>query len=419
MIKYSSIQSTLRNAEVVDMRSESGGPLAGPDYADPQVFAREERELLPLLPILAAPASILSELGSFVSLERGRDAIFVVKGPGGRVCGFANHCLHRGFRLVEDRCGKTQRFVCPYHGWSYASDGRLLSARGLASGEKAVRGLLTVPVVEMAGFYLLASPSIGGPILEQLADRLGTFHLADAVVAAHQSFVARCNWKLWVENFLECWHCQLNHPQLSSTEAHIRQLEAEDYESYLAEQNAWRRRADRAGYSPGIGVELCSDDPVFGFCETVALGGQRRSPTPTGNRLGPALADEGLDGGIVFGALGPFLHFSIAVDHAVIFSFIPTACDQTRVDCYWLTRSAKVDQDSLTWLWRHTLEQDRRLTERLHRSVGSGLYTGGCYVSHEQRSARFARWWLRWRNSFPANADKGWCAVPGRKHSGT
>lgn len=385
------------------MNADLGGPLAGSDYVDPQVFSREAKLLFPALPVLVSPASTLSDPGSFVSFERGCDSILAINGPEG-VRGFANHCLHRGFRLVDVPSGRAERFVCPYHGWCYGPDGRLLSARGLGRGVKLTRQLDSLPVFNLAGLHLLAPPAAHDLIGERFTECLSAFHLADAVVQARESFIARCNWKLWVENFLECWHCHPNHPQLSSIEGHIRQIEAGDYECYMAEQDSWRKRAARVGFPISAGIEIDPGELVFGFCETVALGGRRRSPTPDGRRIGPALANDGLDGGIVFGAIGPFLHFSIAVDHAVLFSFVPITCDQTRVDCQWLTRAGDIDHEPLTWLWKHTLEQDRKLTERLHRSVASGLYAGGCYLAAEQRAARFSQWWRRWGRGLSASS---------------
>jgi Rieske 2Fe-2S family protein len=242
-----------------------------------------------------------------------------------------------------------------------------------------------------AGLVITGQQPLEPKLADDMTALFAGLGLSGCVTVAEDVFIARSNWKLWTENFLECWHCTPNHPELAATESHVRLFEAEDYQTYAADCAAARRRAEQAGFTLPDDRELDPADPVFAFWEVAPLGGGRSSPSPNGQRLGPALASEAMDGLFVYGAVGPFLHFSIAVDHAVIFSFLPINSEETEVRTVWLAREA-MDSDAATWLWKRTLAQDRSLTEALHQSVKSRHYRGGQYLSHEQRAARFTKW---------------------------
>lgn len=372
------------------------GPLDRASYWDPSVFERERRTLFRAMPLFADHEFCLAEAGKVRRIGIGDDSILVARGIDGDLHALANHCAHRGFPIIEEDSCVSRELVCRYHGWRYALDGRLQSARGLTSGAcDHPRGLVRLGCASVGGLVVASHSPIERAAFAEIEAILVQFGLAGARFAVEDRFVARCNWKLWVENFLECWHCAPNHPELSATEAHVRQFETGDHGGYASDIAAVYRSTAQAGLSLHQGIELNPGDRIFTFCEIAPLGQGRTSPTPNGNRIGPTLANDALEGCFAYGAIGPFLHFSIAVDYAVIFSFLPLDVDRTEIRICWYA-AGNVDSSALTWLWRRTLRQDRSLVEAMHGSVGSTLYRGGLYLEHEQRTARFISWLHGW-----------------------
>ena len=128
-----------------------------------------------------------------------------------------NICRHRGALVCEEPSGNRKTFVCPYHGWVYNTDGSLRAAR-----EMQVRdgfdvkdfGLRPVRSEVFNGLVFIncdpQAADFRGP-LENLAEPLGAYDLANARVAHKQDYRVDANWKLVLENYLECYHCATSH----------------------------------------------------------------------------------------------------------------------------------------------------------------------------------------------------------------
>src|SRR5258706_11795403 len=106
-------------------------------YADPGIYERERKTIFAKNWLLLAHESQLADAGSYVAAEIAGYPLLALRDEQGVLRAFHNVCRHRAGPLVDDgsgRCEKTLR--CRYHGWAYAFDGRLASARdsGPASG---------------------------------------------------------------------------------------------------------------------------------------------------------------------------------------------------------------------------------------------------------------------------------------------
>lgn len=137
---------------------------------------------------------------------------------------FLNVCRHRGTRVEDAPCGRDRKaFVCPYHAWSYARDGRLLGIPhddGFAGIDRSARGLVRVPAGEAGGLVWIRptrAPSEEDARLDArgwlgvLADDLDGFGLATSHVYAPVTFTKAMNWKLAIEVFLEAYHLRSAH----------------------------------------------------------------------------------------------------------------------------------------------------------------------------------------------------------------
>lgn len=201
----------------------SHGTLPFDWYVDPAVARLEQARIFARHWQYAARADEIAEPGSFVAVDASGIPIVLVRDRAGTLRGFVNVCRHRGYTVCEGR-GQRETLQCPYHAWTYALDGSLRNAPR-ADREPGFDpdglGLVPVAVAEWGPFvFANGDPNPEVPFAEWLGD------VPDLVAASGLDLTAltfdrrseieyACNWKVCVENFLECYHCALNHPSLS------------------------------------------------------------------------------------------------------------------------------------------------------------------------------------------------------------
>src|SRR5688572_28522090 len=149
--------------------------------------------------------------------------VLLVRGRDGELRGFVNVCRHRGHVLC-DGDARRETIQCPYHAWTYALDGSLRSApRADREPGFDPESLGLVPVsVDTFGPFVFANPDTEPePLTDALGD-LPTILAEGGIDVDTLTFHKRaesdeyaCNWKVCVENFLECYHCAVAHPSLT------------------------------------------------------------------------------------------------------------------------------------------------------------------------------------------------------------
>lgn len=139
---------------------------------------------------------------------------------------FANTCRHRGHELLADGASSAARsLVCPYHAWSYALDGSLRAAPGLRdlpSFDPDEHALVELALRRWRGWLLVhalrdlhAGPAVGfEEHLGALDDVVGPYAPQALTLRARHDYEVAANWKVLAENYHECYHCPLIHPEL-------------------------------------------------------------------------------------------------------------------------------------------------------------------------------------------------------------
>ena len=199
-------------------------------YRDAARYAAERRSIFGRSWLFMAHISELQREGDVVSATIAGYPLLVVRTADG-LKAFHNVCRHRAGPLVdEDRghCGGS--FTCKYHGWSYTLDGRLRNARdfGAASGfDPREFGLVPLKVETWRNFVFVnadmqASPLAG--VMAPLDLKLGARSFEGLVHAERRTHDIACNWKIYVENYLEGYHIPNVHPMLND------QVDASRYE---------------------------------------------------------------------------------------------------------------------------------------------------------------------------------------------
>ncbi|HUL09965.1 MAG TPA: ring-hydroxylating oxygenase subunit alpha [Candidatus Acidoferrum sp.] len=188
-------------------------------YFDTDVYAREKEAIFYRSWNFVGHVEQLRAAGSYVTCRVADQNIFVMRGKNGALRGFYNVCSHRAHELLKG-CGTAKVIVCPYHAWSYHSDGRLRTARGsetMATFDAGEFCLKQVQVAEICGFVFANLDPQAAP----LATQSGAFESEmrrycpeiDRLVHSHRlTYELKANWKNVVDNFLECYHCSPAHP---------------------------------------------------------------------------------------------------------------------------------------------------------------------------------------------------------------
>jgi phenylpropionate dioxygenase-like ring-hydroxylating dioxygenase large terminal subunit len=179
----------------------------------------EQTHLFRARAVPLAISALVAEPGTAMGHDSTGVPLIISRDKDGQVHVFLNACQHKGAKLLED-CEpiKAGRLTCPYHAWTYGTNGKLL---GVARPEtfinldKSKRNLAELPSREQGGIIWAmldrhAKPDFS-PLVPELGDDLDALGLAEAHVYGRKTFDVRANWKLVLEPFLEGYHVQRLH----------------------------------------------------------------------------------------------------------------------------------------------------------------------------------------------------------------
>lgn len=197
-------------------------------YTDPAIFEQEMDKVFSSTWVWVAHASEIPEAGSYKTTFVGRQPVVVVRDRKQQVHVLLNRCRHRAATVCEGHKGKTNSFVCPYHGWSYSLDGAL---RGVPSPEsygdlldKADFPLIKLRVEEYAGMIFATFKDDIEPLVDFLGPAKKWMDLFmkqgggfPVKVAGEHRFRFPGNWKIQLENTTDAYHFPLVHKSFLSS----------------------------------------------------------------------------------------------------------------------------------------------------------------------------------------------------------
>jgi len=193
-------------------------------YTSPDIFEDEVTRVFATQWQYVGHTCQVHEAGDYFVARASTESLIITRDVDGVVRAFVNSCRHRGSELCpEGASGRTKQFVCPYHRWSYALDGHLLGAPGMRDGVDFDFAEWPLHEVNCEVFYGQIFVHLGSPdqsVAAMLAGhvREQDFLLveSDRVKLVHQKrYLINANWKVALENNLECYHCAGAHPELA------------------------------------------------------------------------------------------------------------------------------------------------------------------------------------------------------------
>ena len=191
-------------------------------YTDSAIFENELNGLLARTWQLAGHVADVANKGDYFSFEIAGENLFTIRGKDDVIRTFYNVCQHRGHGLVSG-CGNTRVVVCPYHKWTYELAGNLRSGPNLKSVEgfdPSTIKLTEVRIEEFCGFLFVNLDDDAKPMDEWypgIRKEISEYvpNVQDLEPLEWVETPETCNWKISIENYSECYHCQSNHPTFS------------------------------------------------------------------------------------------------------------------------------------------------------------------------------------------------------------
>src|SRR5919112_4288964 len=217
-----------------DPRIERAATIPARLYNDPVYLELERERVFAHTWQLVGRAEQVAEHGQYFTAEVGNDSIVVVR-DGDALRGYHNICLHRAGPVAEG-CGKRNTLQCRYHGWTYRLDGTLLRAPEMEQsvGFRADEMRLMPVQVAAWGPLVFACLDLKAPplahFLEDIPARAARFRAESMRWVLRKSWDVACNWKVYVDNYLEGYHLPVVHPGLH------KEL---DYDAYRVEPHRY------------------------------------------------------------------------------------------------------------------------------------------------------------------------------------
>ncbi len=191
-------------------------------YTDPEIYAREKEEIFYKTWNYAGALEHLSEIGDYITCNVADQGIFVIRAKDNELHAYYNVCQHRAAELVQGRGNSKKLLICPYHSWTYDSLGNLVTAPGTEIMEGFDREVFCLTEVRVEQFCNLVFVNLDpdAKTLKSQASLLEDeyYHFVpelDDLKFCHRfTWDVKSNWKIFAENFAECYHCPTVHQGL-------------------------------------------------------------------------------------------------------------------------------------------------------------------------------------------------------------
>jgi Rieske 2Fe-2S family protein len=342
-------------------------------YCSPEIFELDIEKVFFTQWLYVGHESQIARPGDFLVYSLAGESIVVLRGEKGELRAFFNVCRHRGSRLIQEACGSIRAFRCPYHNWTYGLDGSLRGAPGMLDQiSKEDFSLHPVWVESWMGLIYInlsqKKPSLSmAQMLEVAAPEMKPFGLEHTKIAKTICYEVPCNWKLFMENYRECYHCLANHPEFCGT-VPIDRVHIHRHQPSTRMIQSSNLTFSKYALRPGAQTQS-----IDGKLVSIPLG----------------TLDEEQE--VMMHALNfyPAHAFAFGKDYGMALSLHPQSATDSLVTMHWYVNNQAVegrdyDGDRLVAFWDITNRQDIALCAMNQQGVTSRRYTPGPYSPSEE-----------------------------------
>lgn len=389
-------------------RQKPGYTLEQPFYTDPEIFEFEKDRVLFRQWQFVDQISRIPNKGDYFLFTIAGEELIIVRGENDQVHAHFNVCRHRGSRICLEQEGNKHRLVCPYHAWTFELSGKLFNARQMPEDfDPQAHNLHSCLVKVFEGLiFVYLGKEEEAPDFDFIARSYRPWsqelRIADTKVAAIKKFPTPANWKLVIENFLECYHCRPSHPEYTAAMAHVTydgDGTEKGMQKYKEHYDAWATRAKAQGRRVGY-LDVPFPDQVMRASRQAIREGSLSTTKDGGPACNVLLGDvKEHDGGTSSLVFGDNMFLLAANDYITILHFKPVSVMETDVTLIYLVNAAAeegrdYDVDNLTWLWEVTTEQDATIIVNNQNGILSDRYRPGPYSVLEGYCDAFVRNYL-------------------------
>lgn len=202
---------------------ESAKTIPSAWYTEPAILALEQRAVFGRSWIAAGRADQVEAPGQYFTTDLAGEPLLVVRGADRELRAFFNVCRHHAAAVAPAGCGTAQLFRCPYHGWTYASDGLLKGTpdfAGVCDFDRKENGLVPVRVDAWEQFVFVCMDPSSPPLddfLGAIKEQTSALNFASLRFYERREYTLNCNWKVFVDNYLDGgYHVPYIHKALNS-----------------------------------------------------------------------------------------------------------------------------------------------------------------------------------------------------------
>lgn len=347
--------------------------LPGRYYTSSRVFEDELEHIFYDRWVCVGREAEVARPGDYRVMKVGNESVIVARDAEGALRAFYNVCRHRGTLICTEASGHSSDCLrCPYHGWKYGLDGRLVGAPlmdEVGGFRKENYPLHPVAVEAWEGFLFLNLSRRPEPFAEAFKPLIGRFsrwRLSTLCAARRIEYEVPANWKIIVENYLECYHCPVIHHEFVSKV------------SYRSGEN-----------------DLPEGSVLGGF---MRLKPEAKSLTRSGGLCAPPLGElSGEDlRRVYFYSIFPNMTLSLHPDFVMSFTLWPLSCHRTRLVCEWLftpeaINQGRCDPDDAVQFWDNANREDWQICSIVQEGVRSRSYGPSPYSNTESLPIAFIR----------------------------
>lgn len=352
---------------------DGGSPLAPWTYLNPELFELEYDAFFLRRWQFVGHVNEVISAGDYMTASIGRDNVVVLRGKDDELRAFLNVCRHRGSRLLEGKGSCRGVVKCPYHGWTYRLDGKLLGVpqeEDFDDFSRADYGMHEISLEVFHGLVFVNVRGDGPTVAETFAHSAQYFEMYDVanyVCFREESFQEwTVNWKVAWDNYLENYHIPVGHPGL------FRLLEVTDIGEHL-------------GNGANYGVFELKDRP-----SSVDIEREYQEKFHFANKRVPG---EIKGQWVQFGVAGN-LGIDLYPEMLDIFQLIPLSHDRTLVRAaYYGHPNPTKEEERLRELNiainEPVNDEDRMLCERVQKGLRTTGYRPGPFSAEENTLLRF------------------------------
>ncbi len=337
-------------------------------YLSPEVLEWERRHLFDDWMCVGRSSDVPN--GGLRAESLGEYGVLITRDNDGVLRAFENACRHRGHELLP--CGGSaespRAIVCPYHAWSYRHDGSLIGAPHFKDLDTAGFSLKPVRVHEWHGWVFVD----GSGKAQDFADHIGTlenvvapYDAESLVTCETHQYEVEANWKVVVENYQECYHCSMIHPELCRV----------------------------SPPTSGENIEERTGDWVGGWMDLRA-GAETMSLDGRSGGVAMARLDQHELSTVMYVAVLPNLLISLHPDYVMTHLLVPVTPQKTRITCSWAFPKDVSSREGFSPayavdFWDLTNRQDWAACESVQRGMAAPHFEAGPLAPDEDGVYQF------------------------------